>query len=172
MTIKIKGVGNVMVINNPSSLKLMVNNIAIIVIAMFAAFWLSACGVSPSSTVQTQQNQTQKQTDIAISDEKIDAVAYQDCVYPPDEIVQACTTQSGEILKTGRAQCYRCVLSYVDAGTVCQDSSDCQGACVNGGEFTVSGIANQVGQCASDSNPSGCRQAIEKGVTQPAICVD
>ena len=72
----------------------------------------------------------------------------------------------------GMLGCYQCVVTYTDAGKACQDSSDCQGKCKNTGEFLDANAKTQSGQCASDSSPFGCYQAIEEGVTQPAICVD
>ena len=160
-----------MTINNASFLKLMVNNIAVFIVAIFTVFWLSACSVSPSSTVQTQTSVTE----IGGSEQtvsSIDPLAYQACVYPPSEMVQACAAQNGAFSQQGRRGCYQCVLSYADAGKVCQDSADCQGKCKKTGEFTDASVKNQSGQCASDSSPFGCYQTIEKGVAQPAICVD
>ena len=163
-----------MIINNRLSLKLMVNNSLKIVIAMFMMFWLSACGITPSSTVQTQT--PAKAVDITKNNPKptttIDPLAYQGCVYPPAEIVQACTAHGGTITKVGRQQCHQCIVTYNDAGKACQNSTDCQGMCERQGAFIAAGKANQVGQCATDSSPFGCRQLIKKGVTQPAICVD
>ncbi|ALF58941.1 hypothetical protein [Psychrobacter urativorans] len=159
-----------MTINN-SSLKLMFNNIAVFIVAIFTVFWLSACSVSPSSTGQTQtpvkevNGSEQRNT-------PIDPLAYQGCVYPPSEMVQACAAQNGAFSQQGRRGCYQCVLSYADAGKVCQDASDCQGTCEHKGEFVAAGLSKQVGQCATDSSPFGCRQVIKKGVAQPAICVD
>ena len=163
-----------MIMDNASSLKLTVNHIAILIIAIFTAFWLSACSVSSSSTVQAQTSVTTG--DVAKNNPKssttIDPLAYQGCVYPPSKMVQACTAQSGVFSQQGRRGCYQCVLSYADAGKVCQDSADCQGKCKKTGEFTDASVKNQSGQCASDSSPFGCYQTIEKGVAQPAFCVD
>lgn len=160
-----------MTINNASSLKLMVNNITVFIVAIFTVFWLSACSVTPSPTGQTQTSVTEvggsKQT---VS--SIDPLAYQGCDYPPSEMVQACAAQNGVFSQQGMRGCYQCVLSYADAGKVCQDSADCQGKCKKTGEFTDASVKNQSGQCASDSSPFGCYQTIEKGVAQPAICVD
>ncbi|WP_227677756.1 hypothetical protein [Psychrobacter frigidicola] len=130
------------------------------------AFWLSACSVSPSSTPQSPAPTA------AVSDEKSDPLTYQGCVYPADEIVQACTVKGGEFSKQGMLGCYMCVVSYADVGKACQDSTDCQGVCASTGEFVDSGTTKQTGQCSLDSSPFGCRQLLEKGVAQPAICVD
>ena len=161
-------------INNDVSLKSMVNNISKIAIAMFMIFWLSACGITPSSTVQTQTPVTA--VDVTKNTPKptttVDPLAYQGCVYPPADIVQACTANGGTITKVGRQQCHQCIVTYNDAGKACQDSTDCQGTCARQGEFVAAGTANQVGQCTIDSSPFGCRQLIKKGVAQSAICVD
>lgn len=156
-----------MIINKSTSVNLMVKNVLISAVTIFTAFWLTACGLS---SVQTQ---TPAQIDgITPLDEETASLTYLGCVEPSAEITKACRAQGGEVMKTGRAQCYRCVMSYADAGKACKDSADCQGACETSGEFINSGLANQIGQCASNNNPFGCRQTIEKGVAQSAICVD
>lgn len=156
-----------MIIKNPS-LKLMNNNIAFIIITMFTAFWLSACSVSPSSTVPAQTDNAVSN----VSDISIDPMTYQDCVYPPKALVTSCQAQGGGFIQQGRLGCYSCVLKYDDAGKACQDSTDCLGSCQNTDKFVDSGATSQSGQCSVDSSRFGCRQVIEKGVAQPAICVD
>ena len=166
-----------------SSLLLRFNKIAIIITAMLMAFWLSACSVTPPSTPVVQPEQSDSSaandnsannnaTNDAAMNDKNDPFAYQACVYPPNEMVQACTAKDGVFSQQGRLGCYQCVVSYSDAGKACQDSSDCQGKCKTTGEFVDANAKNQSGQCASDSSPFGCYQMIEEGVTQPAICVD
>ena len=155
------------------SLLLPFNKIAMTIAAMLIAFWLSACSVTPSSTsvVQPDQRDSSVTTNTATT-HKNDPFSYQACVYPPNETVQACTAKGGAFLQQGRLGCYQCVVTYTDAGKACQDSTDCQSKCKNTGEFIKSGTKNQSGQCASDSSGFGCYQTIEKGVAQPAICVD
>ena len=161
-----------------SSLLLPLNKIAIIITAMLMAFWLSACSITPPSTpvVQPEQNDSNAENDTATNNTalniKSDPFSYQACVYPPNEVVQACTAKGGAFSQQGMLGCYQCVVSYTDAGKACQDSSDCQGTCKNTGEFFDTSASNQSGQCASDSSPFGCYQTIEEGVAQPAICVD
>ena len=156
-----------------SSLVLLFNKIALTIVAMLMAFWLSACSVTPSSTavVQPEQTTSSAMNDAALST-KTDPFSYQACVYPPNEIVQACSAKGGAFSKQGRLGCYQCVVSYTDAGKTCQGSADCQGQCVNKDEFIAANVKNQSGQCASDSSLFGCYQTIEKGVAQSAICVD
>ena len=166
-----------------SSLLLPFNKITMIIIAMLMAFWLSACSVTPSSTpvVKPEQTNSSAENDNSVNNNatndtalntKTDPFAYQACVYPPNEIVQACTAKGGVFSQQGMLGCYQCVVSYTDAGKACQDSADCQGTCKNTGEFVDASASNQSGQCASDSSPFGCYQTIEEGVAQPAICVD
>lgn len=157
-----------MMINNSPYLALSPKKVSAIVMMLVMAFWLSACSVMSSPTLEVQP----EQSDSATSNDKDDPLFYQACVYPPNEMVQACRVKGGAFLQQGKLGCYQCVLSYTDAGKVCQDSSDCQGQCKNTGEFIDNGAKNQSGQCASDSSPFGCYQTIEKGVAQPAICVD
>ena len=156
-----------------SALRLLFNKIVMTITVMLMVFWLSACSVTPSSTpvVQPEQNDDSATNDNALNI-KADPFSYQACVYPPNEIVQACTAKGGAFSQQGMLGCYQCVVSYADAGKACQDSSDCQGKCKNTGEFIENGAKNQSGQCASDSSPFGCYQTIEEGVAQPAICVD
>ena len=166
-----------------SSLLLSLNKIAIIITGMLMAFWLSACSVTPPSTpvVQPEQSASSKENDNSVNNNSTndtattnrnDPFAYQACVYPPNEMVQACTVKGGAFSQQGMLGCYQCVVSYSDAGKACQDSSDCQGKCKNTGEFVEANAKTQSGQCASDSSPFGCYQTIEAGVAQPAICVD
>ena len=166
-----------------SSLLLPFKKIAIIITAMLMAFWLSACSVTPSSmsTVKPEQTDSSAANNNSVNDSatndtalntKTDPFAYQACVYPPNEMVQACAAKGGTFSQQGMLGCYQCLLSYTDAGKACQDSSDCQGKCKSTGEFIENGAKNQSGQCASDSSPFGCYQTIEEGVAQPAICVD
>ena len=156
-----------------SAILLPFDKFAMTIIAMLMAFWLSACSVTPSSTpvLQLEQSDSSAENYTATND-KNDPFAYQACVYPPNEMVQACTAKGGAFSQQGMLGCYQCVVTYTDAGKACQDSSDCQGKCKNTGEFIDASTKNQSGQCASDSSPFGCYQTIEEGVTQPAICVD
>lgn len=157
---------------NSSALLLPFNKIAMTIIAMLMLILLSACSVTPLSTLVQQEQIDSATTDEASTIDKNDPFAYQACIYPPNEVVQACAVKGGAFLQQGRLGCYQCVVSYTDAGKTCQDSSDCQGKCQNTGEFVDTSASNQSGQCASDSSPFGCYQTIKKGIAQPAICVD
>ena len=151
-----------------SALLLPFDKFAMTIIAMLMAFWLSACSVTPVTLTAPLPSSSDSTASVKITD----PLTYQACVYPPNEMVQACTAKGGAFSQQGMLGCYQCVVSYTDAGKACQDSSDCKGKCKNTGEFIDASTKNQSGQCASDSSPFGCYQTIEEGVTQPAICVD
>ena len=157
----------VIMINDWSALRQSSNGIMLVILAVFTAFWLSGCNITASNSTAPSVH-----SDSVTADIKADPLAYQACVYPPNDLVKACGTKGGTFLQQGRLGCYQCVVSYTDAGEACQDSSDCQGKCKNTGEFVDANVKNQFGQCASDSSRFGCYQTIEKGVAQPAICVD
>ncbi len=86
--------------------------------------------------------------------------------------LKECTKQGGKLEKQGMAQCYLCTIEYADAGKTCSDSSECDGACLNYGDFIPAGKTNQKGQCSKDNSPFGCYQKIEKGMAKHAMCVD
>ena len=71
--------------------------------------------------------------------------------------------------QVGRAQTWRCILDYTDAGKACTDGSQCQGDCL---ATDSEGKTPAVGQCAADSNTFGCRARIADGVAEPMRCVD
>jgi len=80
-----------------------------------------------------------------------------------------CTQQGGQLQQVGRAQTWRCILSYADAGKPCSDASQCQGDCLATDGETKAPAA---GQCAADSNTFGCQARIIDGVAEPMRCVD
>lgn len=66
-----------------------------------------------------------------------------------------------------------CVVTYKDAGKACRDGSECEGGrCYAAQVLATPPAGGSVGACAQTSDPCGCRQAIVKGVAQPALCVD
>ena len=143
-------------INRSSTLAL--NPVGTIAVTVLMTFWLSACSVTPSTTLPAEAT--------------IDPSAYQECVYPPQKYLQACTVQGGKFAQQGKLGCYQCVVTYADAGKACTDGSDCQGNCESRGEYADVGTANQTGQCSADSSPFGCHQVINNGVAESAICID
>ncbi len=130
---------------------------------------LSACNVQPKSMLAEKAS---KPISTSVS---IDLSKYQDqrdlCQKITEKKVIDCQKQGGSLQKQGMAQCYTCTIEYADAGKVCSDSSECQGACLNSNKFTPAGKATK-GQCAKTNSPFGCYQKIEKGVAKDAMCVD
>ena len=173
-----------------SSSELSVSPIVLIATAiLFIVLGLSGCNVSPPVVGSEQTDSTTIDKDADITDSKdtgvdtsintgiikatvTDVFDYQDCVHPPTEYVQVCTARGSKFLQQGKLGCYRCIVSYDDAGKSCQDSTDCQGSCDVGGEYVATGTTKQIGQCSTDSSAFGCRQTIENGIAGSAICVD
>jgi hypothetical protein len=82
-----------------------------------------------------------------------------------------CTARGGTMQRVGRAQTLQCVITYADAGRVCQSGSECQSrSCV--GPVDASGRSNVSGQCQSTNMAFGCYTRINNGRAEAAICVD
>ncbi len=130
---------------------------------------LSACNAQPKPMPAEKPS---KPVSTSVS---IDLTKYQDqrdmCQKITEKKVIDCQKQGGSLQKQGMAQCYMCTIEYADAGKVCSDASDCQGACLNYNKVVSAGMATK-GQCAKTNSPFGCYQRIEKGVAKHAICVD
>ena len=89
-----------------------------------------------------------------------------------ESLVKECLAKGGEYIKQGRLQMHRCVMQFSDEGKACSDSSDCQGSCLSSELDIEPGKSNQVGTCAANDSPFGCRQIIEGGITKGTLCVD
>ncbi len=89
---------------------------------------LSACNMQ-QQTMPVEKSSTAVNTSVAI-----DLSKYQNqramCTKVTKKTVIDCQKQGGILKKQGMAQCYMCTINYADAGKVCSDKSDCQGACV------------------------------------------
>ncbi len=134
---------------------------------------LSACNAQPKqNSVDKPSTAVSVDNSVPVS---VDLSKYQDqrdlCQKITEKKVLDCQKQGGSLKKQGMAQCYMCTINYADAGKVCSDASDCQGACLNYNKVVSAGMATK-GQCAKTNSPFGCYQRIEKGVAKHAICVD
>ncbi len=131
---------------------------------------LSACSLGNGNSSGSNKNTAQTNTP------KVDLSKYQDqrkmCQKITKKKILDCQQKGGKLKKQGMAQCYSCSINYADGGKTCSDSSECEGACLNYGDFITAGKTNQQGQCAKDNSPFGCYQKIEKGVAKHALCVD
>lgn len=82
----------------------------------------------------------------------------------------ACYAAGGNVRRVCRSQRYMCVMPYKDAGTVCSDSSQCEGRCVGDPDEAPTG-GQMAGRCEADNDPCGCTIEIIAGVAR-TLCVD
>ena len=159
------------------------NKLTLIGFIMVLLFGLSACTSSltkadnqnPDSSVKITENleKTPKSTLESTTENAEYSGCYTPSNKPPTAMVQQCQKQGGELKSGGLLGCYECVVEYSDAGKICQDSSDCQGSCINTKYYVEEGQSNQTGECSPDSGTTfGCFQVIEKGIAQDLLCVD
>ena len=85
--------------------------------------------------------------------------------------ILACLDNGGIIKSVCMLGIPACVHIHQDAGKECTSSSECTGDCRVVGDFLDFGT-KAVGSCSPDSDPCGCFQLIESGVTEFALCVD
>ncbi|MFC6203903.1 hypothetical protein ACFPZK_04155 [Psychrobacter urativorans] len=126
----------------------MKNRLVLFIIGLCSLLFISACQTSP---VIDHQN---------------------DSTSSSENLVKECLAKGGEYLKQGRLQMHRCVMQFSDEGKSCSDSSDCQGSCLSSKLDSEPGKPNQVGTCAANDSPFGCRQLIEGGITKGTLCID
>ena len=84
---------------------------------------------------------------------------------------KVCQEQGGEIRRVCMFQELMCVMPYSDAGAPCQDSSDCEGKCLFGGDVVAVGT-EVVGSCQEDDDPCGCFVEVTKGRAIHTVCAD
>lgn len=84
----------------------------------------------------------------------------------------ACTARGGDMRQVGRAQTWRCVVKYADAGKRCTDASQCEGQCEIAGNSGIARGAAAAGVCQADSNRFGCRTTVKDGKAEATLCID
>ena len=126
----------------------MSNRLVLCLMGLFSLLFISACQTHPM--IDEQKSPTNSSENLA----------------------KECIAKGGDYIKQGKLQMHRCVMQFSDAGKSCSDSSDCQGSCVNSELDIEPGKSNQIGTCAANDSPFGCRQIIEGGVTKATLCVD
>ncbi len=84
---------------------------------------------------------------------------------------KVCDKQGGNWKKVGRQQSYTCVLPANDAGNACNDSSECEVACVTGNNQVEAG-QKASGVCLETTDLFGCRAYVSNGVVEHTLCVD
>ena len=87
------------------------------------------------------------------------------------ETEKVCLREGGEWKKVGRQQADACVLPASDAGKACQNSAECEVACVVQNTHAEAGEVAP-GVCLESTNLFGCRAYISKGIVEPTLCVD
>ena len=87
------------------------------------------------------------------------------------ETEKVCLREGGEWKKVGRQQADTCVLPASDAGMACQNSDECEVACVAPTSLAEVGEA-ALGVCLESTDLFGCRAYISKGIVEPTLCVD
>jgi putative hemolysin len=81
-----------------------------------------------------------------------------------------CAARGGAMQPVGRIQRQTCVVPYADAGKICSDKADCQGACIADGN--AESQAATTGQCQKTNVQFGCYAKIVNGKSTGTICVD
>ncbi|BCW87682.1 hypothetical protein sos41_08120 [Alphaproteobacteria bacterium SO-S41] len=91
---------------------------------------------------------------------------------PPTAAEQAeCDEQGGEVKRVGLMGAYACVIPYTDAGKVCANDSDCEGACWISGH-PAGPDPKARGTCQPTNMPFGCYGTLDKAVVTPEMCAD
>ncbi len=88
------------------------------------------------------------------------------------ETEAACVAAGGDWALRGRMQSPQCIMTYADAGRVCSDDADCEGACiVEAAPFPEAGQP-AAGLCQKENRQYGCYARVVDGLATPGICVD
>ena len=87
-----------------------------------------------------------------------------------ENLASACSAKGGSIQPVGKAQIPTCVIPYADAGKVCTDKSECEGACILEGNIETTGAV--AGTCQKTNRQFGCYAKVVNGKSTGAICVD
>jgi hypothetical protein len=96
--------------------------------------------------------------------------------YPSTEA--ACKRSGGEWGPAGLSPQPICTLITHDAGQVCGDSGECEGACLadlspaQQAELQKSGKVEVLGKCTARSPQFGCQAMVKEGFVDEFLCVD
>lgn len=88
-----------------------------------------------------------------------------------DSLASTCLAGGGTMKQVGKLQNWKCITPYKDAGKVCSDSSQCEGACQTN-VTTQPGTGQVNGTCQADNNHFGCSATVVNGKLGRALCVD
>ena len=85
----------------------------------------------------------------------------------------ACAAKGGHVTQGGLLGFWGCEIPFPDAGKACSDKSDCAGRCYAADNTDRSAAPGKAkGKCQATNSPFGCHAEIDKGVVEPALCVD
>jgi len=87
------------------------------------------------------------------------------------ESEKVCDKHGGNWKKVGRQQAHACVLPANDADNACNDSSECEVACVTENNNMEAGEKAR-GVCLESTDLFGCRAYVSNGVVEHTLCVD
>ena len=96
--------------------------------------------------------------------------------YPGTEA--ACKSSGGEWGPAGLSPQPICTLITHDAGQVCGDSGECEGACLadlspaQQSELEKAGKLEALGKCTARSPQFGCQAMVKEGFVTEFLCVD
>jgi len=129
---------------------------------------LSACGAQPPELIDSSimsVEEVEKLEQVVDTSLPLVQQAYS------IESEKVCDKQGGKWKKVGRQQAYACVLPANDAGKACNDSSECEVACVTGNNQVDAG-QKASGVCLENTDLFGCRAYVSEGVVEHTLCVD
>ena len=129
---------------------------------------LTACGAQPPEVIEqpiASVEEVEKLEQVVDTSLPLVQQAYS------IESEKVCDKQGGNWKKVGRQQAYACVLPASDAGNACNDSSECEVACVTGNNQVEAG-QKASGVCLETTDLFGCRAYVSNGVVEHTLCVD
>ena len=136
------------------------------IVGMCAA--LSACGAQPLKPIDEQITSAENVEKLEqVVDTSLPLVQQAYSI----ESEEVCDKQGGKWEKVGRQQAYACVLPANDAGNACNDSSECEVACVTENNKMEAG-QKASGVCLETTDLFGCRAYVSNGVVEHTLCVD
>ncbi len=129
---------------------------------------LTACGAQPPEVIEkpiASVEEVEKLEQVVDTSLPLVQQAYS------IESEKVCDKQGGSWKKVGRQQAYACVLPANDAGNACNDSSECEVACVTENNNMEAGEKAR-GVCLESTDLFGCRAYVSNGVVEHTLCVD
>jgi len=133
-------------------------------VSVVAVLFLLGCGAQPQEHVPSLE-------EIAKLEQVVDTSLPLVQQAYSIETEEVCERQGGSWQKVGRQQSLACVLPTADAGHSCNDSSECEVACIVEDNTIKAGEKVQ-GICLHNTDLLGCRAYVSNGVVEQTLCVD